>query len=47
MHKEPKKADFSEGEASAEPMNIDEDGFVEGPVHTNDSDLKDSHTIST
>ena len=47
MHKEPKKVDFSEGDASAEPRNIDEDGFVEGPVHTSNTDEKDSHTIST
>ena len=47
MHKEPKKVDSSEGEASLEPRNIDEDGFVEGPVLTTNTDKKDSHTIST
>ena len=47
MHKEEKKLDFSEGAATKEPMNIDEDGFVEGPVHATNTDEKDSHNIST
>ena len=47
MHKEEKKGDVSEGGSISEPRNIDEDGFVEGPVHTTNTDEKDSHTIST